>query len=150
MSIKQVIFKLGEEEYGMDISKINAIEKYTGVVPVPNAPSYILGILNLRGDVVPVYSLRKKFGMPEAARDDKTQLLVTKQDGMLVGYKVDSVSEIVELQEEELQEVPLIVRNSETSYAKGVANTSERMVLLLDNERILSAQEMERMKDIQQ
>lgn len=148
MATKQVIFKLGEEEYGMNILLVNAIENYTGVVPIPNAPSYILGILNLRGDVIPVYSLRKKFGMPETAATDKTQLLITRTDSVLVGFKVDSVSEILELSDDEVQELPVIVRTEATRYAGGVANKKERMVVLLDNNKILSEQENEVVKKV--
>ena len=81
---KQVIFKVGTEEYGSDIQLVSAIESYGGVVPVPNAPSYILGILNLRGEVIPVFSLRKKFGLPESEVDDKTLLLITKYQNMKI------------------------------------------------------------------
>lgn len=148
MTTKQVIFKLGDEEYGMDILLVSAIENYSNIVPVPNAPVYILGILNLRGDVIPVYSLRKKFGMPEVAATDKTQLLVTKTDGVLVGFKVDSVSEILELSEDEIRELPVIVKTEETRYAGGVAHKKDRMVVLLDNEKILSEQESEMVKKV--
>ncbi len=143
MATKQVIFKLGEEEYGMDIMLVNAIENYTGVVPIPNAPAYILGILNLRGEVIPVYSLRKKFGMPETSATESTQLLITRADGTAIGYKVDSVSEIMEVADSEMQEIPVIVKNVDTRYALGVANKKNRMIVLLDNANILSEQESE-------
>ena len=147
MSTKQIIFKLGDEEYGMDISLVTTIEKYAGVVPMPNAPMHIIGILSLRGDVIPVYSLRKKFGMPEVTASDKTQLLITRCKDILVGYKVDSVSEIIELEDNEVQPVPTIVRCAETRYALGVTNKKSRMVVLLDLENILNEQEAEAVKD---
>ena len=134
---KQVIFKLGEEEYGFDIMLVNAIETYTGVVPVPNAPENILGILNLRGDVIPVFSLRAKFGLPKQASNE-SQLIVTKTKGMLVGFQVDSVHEIAEIQGKQISEVPLIVKSERTSYANAVANINGRMVILLDHDGILS------------
>ena len=148
MATKQVIFKLGEEEYGMNIILVNAIENYTGVVPIPNAPAYILGILNLRGEVIPVYSLRKKFGMPETAPTEKTQLLITRIDGVAIGYKVDSVSEIIEVSDAEQQDIPVIVKNADTRYALGVANKKDRMIVLLDNANILSEQESEVVKQV--
>ncbi len=148
MATKQVIFKLGEEEYGMDIMLVNAIENYTGVVPIPNAPAYILGILNLRGEVIPVYSLRKKFGMPETSATESTQLLITRADGTAIGYKVDSVSEIMEVEESEVQGIPIIVKNVDTRYALGVANKKNRMIVLLDNANILSEQESEMVRRV--
>ena len=148
MATKQVIFKLGEEEYGMDITLVNAIENYTGVVPIPNAPAHILGILNLRGEVIPVYSLRKKFGMSETAATDNTQLLITRTADTAIGYKVDSVSEIMEVADSEFQGIPVIVKNEDTGYALGVANKKNRMIVLLDNANILNAQENEAVKRV--
>ncbi|MBQ9120173.1 MAG: purine-binding chemotaxis protein CheW [Lachnospiraceae bacterium] len=148
MATKQVIFKLGEEEYGMDITLVNAIENYTGVVPIPNAPAYILGILNLRGEVIPVYSLRKKFGMPETGPTESTQLLIARKDGMAVAYKVDSVSEILEVADSEFQEIPTIVKNVDTRYAVGVVNKKDRLIVLLDSENILNVSESEAVKQV--
>lgn len=134
---KQVIFKLGEEEYGFDIMFVNAIETYTGVIPVPNAPENILGILNLRGEVIPVYSLRAKFGLPEQASNE-SQLIVTRTKNMLVGFQVDSVREIVEIGARQISDVPVIVKSEKTAYAKAVANINGRMVILLDHVGILN------------
>lgn len=147
MLTKQVIFKLGDEEYGMDISLVTTIENYSGVVPMPNAPAFIIGILSLRGDVIPVYSLRKKFGMPEAAVNEKTQLLITRCNDILVGYKVDSVSEILEFPDSEIKKIPEIVRCADTRYALGVANRKERLIVLLDIVNILNEQEAAAVKD---
>ena len=147
MATKQVIFKLGNEEYGMDISLVTTISGYTGVVPIPNAPACIIGILNLRGDVIPVYSLRKKFRMPEIEADGGTQLLVTKCNDVQVGYKVDSVSGIIEIDEQSICAMPVIVKTKETSYAMGVANQKNRLVVLLDIPHILSEQEAEAVKE---
>ena len=137
---KQVVFKLGQEEYGLDILIVNAIETYSGVVPVPNAPDYILGMLNLRGEVIPVFSLRVKFGLPEATLDHE-QLIITRTKDMVVGFKVDAVCGIVEFAAKEISEVPLIVRSDRTKYAKFVANKDGKMIVLLDHEGILDAKE---------
>lgn len=147
MATKQVIFKLGNEEYGMDISLVNGIENYTSVVPIPNAPEHIIGILNLRGDVIPVYSLRKKFRMEETPTTTATQLLVTNCRGTLIGYKVDSVSEIVEFDETLIQPIPAIVRSEDTSYARGVAERKGQLIVLLDIENILNERERKAAKE---
>ena len=137
---KQVIFKLGQEEYGLDILIVNAIESYAGVVPVPNSPDYILGMLNLRGEVIPVFSLRVKFGLPEVETSTE-QLIVTKTNDMMVGFKVDAICGIVEFDEKELNDVPMIVRSENTKYAKKVANKDNKMIILLDHEGILNDKE---------
>lgn len=146
MKTKQVIFKLGSEQYGMDISLVSGIENYTRVVPIPNAPAHIIGILNLRGDVIPIYSLRRKFKMEEVSGTAATQLLVTNCRGVLVGYKVDSVSEILEIDEELIRPVPPIVKSPETDYAKGVAETKGQLIVLLDIGNILNEQERKAVK----
>lgn len=140
---KQVIFALGNEEYGLDIMLVNAIEKYTDMVKIPNAPSYISGIINLRGDVIPVFSLRSKFGLPEKEKDDNSKLIVTKSRDILMAYEVDVVKEIIEIPPENLSETPVIVKNNNTSYIKCVANINGRMILLLDHDGIISAKEKE-------
>jgi purine-binding chemotaxis protein CheW len=147
MITKQVIFKLGSEQYGMDISMVSGIENYTKVVPIPNAPAHIIGILNLRGDVIPIYSLRKKFRMEEVLDTAATQLLVTNCRGVLVGYKVDSVSEIVEMDDAFIRPMPVIVKTPETNYAKGVAEKKGQLIVLLDIGNILSEQEREAVKE---
>lgn len=146
-STKQVIFKLGEEEYGFDIMLVNAIETFSDVVPVPNAPNYILGILNLRGEVIPVYSLRVKFGLPES-KTNGTQLIITKANGMLVGFKVDSVHEIMEISEKQLSAVPTIIKSQNTRYAKSVANMNGRMIILLNHDGILNDAEHDSITEI--
>lgn len=142
--IKQVIFTLGNEEYGLDIGLVNAIEKYTDIVRIPNAPSYIRGIINLRGDVIPVFSLRKKFGMPDKAVDAEAKLIITKSNGILIAYEVDSVKEIIELSPETISETPVLIRSSNTTYIQNVANINGRMILLLNHNGILSDVEQEK------
>ncbi len=136
--MKQVIFKLDNEEYGLDIMKVNAIERYTNIVRVPNAPTFILGIINLRGDVIPVYSLRIKFGLSSKKADNDTKLIITKSNGLLMAFEVDCVNEIVEVGESNLSIAPPIVQNIDTKYIYRVANINGRMVILLDIDNILS------------
>ena len=138
---KQVIFKLGNEEYGLDIMLVNAIEKYMDLVPIPNAPTYIRGIINLRGEVIPVYSLRKKFGLSEKDADSNTKLIVTKSQGILMAYEVDEVKEILEIPYSNISETPVIVKNEDTAYIQSVANINGRMLILLDHNGIISSTE---------
>lgn len=144
---KQVVFKVGQEEYGFDILIVNAIETYQGVVSVPNAPDYILGILNLRGDVIPVFSLRVKFGLKEDTIGTE-QLIITRTNGMSVGFKVDAVDGIVEFEEKDLNEVPMIINSDKTKYAKMVANKDNHMIILLDHDGILNDQEQESIRQM--
>lgn len=138
---KQVIFKLGNEEFGLGILYVKAIEKYMDIVPIPNAPSYIEGIINLRGDVIPVYSLRSKFGLPKKSVDDDTKLIVTKSKDIMMAFEVDSVNEIVEIPESNIHEAPTIIRAESTAYINYVADVDKRLVVLLNLDGILSEAE---------
>lgn len=145
---KHVIFKLEGEEYGLDIMYVNAIEKYTNIIPVPNAPSCIEGIINLRGDVIPVYSLRAKFGLPKKQIDDNTKLIITKMDDILLAFQVDSVQEITELNEENINETPRILKTANTAYIGQVANVDGRMIILMNLKGILSDSEQKNIEEI--
>jgi purine-binding chemotaxis protein CheW len=140
---KQVIFKLEDEEYGLDIMNVNAIEKHTNVVRVPNASKFIQGIINLRGDVIPVYSLRTKFGLPQKKASDETKLIITKSNNMLIAFEVDSVAEILEIDNKNITIAPSIVKTIDTAYIDKVANLDGRMIILLDLGGILSDNEKE-------
>ncbi|MDF2588790.1 MAG: Chemotaxis protein CheW [Anaerocolumna sp.] len=144
---KQVIFTLGDEEFGLDIMLVNAIEKYTDLVRIPNAPSYIRGIINLRGDVIPVYSLRRKFGLADSEIDDNSKLIVTKSNNILMAFEVDAVKEILEIPTANISETPVIVKSFDTAYIKNVANISGRMIILLDHNGILSSKEQEHIEN---
>ena len=142
MATQQVIFKVNEGEYGLDVSQVNAIETLTNVVPVPNAATHIIGIMNLRGDVLPVFSLRTKFSLPEVPVNEHTKIIVTKSNGVTIAFKVDEVKEIIECDESKLSEFPSIARTRATAYVDKVANHNGRLILLLDQDKLLGAEEV--------
>ncbi len=143
MAAQQVIFRVNDGEYGLDVSQVNAIETLTDVVPVPNAANHILGIMNLRGDVLPVYSLRTKFGLQEIPNTEQTKIIVTKSNGVTIAFKVDEVKEIMECEDAKLIDFPSIARGPETAYVDRVANHNGRLVLLLNQDRLLKESEAE-------
>lgn len=145
---KHVIFKLEGEEYGFNIMYVNAIEKYINIIPVPNAPDYIEGMINLRGDVIPVYSFRKKFGLPEKKADDYTKLIITKISDMLLAFQVDSVEEIAELSPENINDIPRILTTANTAYIGNVANVDGRMIILMNLKGLLSDSEQKEIEEI--
>ena len=149
--IKPVVFKLDAQEYGVDINLVNAIERYQKIVPVPNSVSFIKGIINLRGEVVPVYDLRKKFNMPpyQGQVEDKS-LIVIKLSDVLVALEVDEVSEIHDFKAENIVKMPKIVVNEETKFMERVANQNGRLIVLMDVTRLLSAEELEGVKKLKE
>lgn len=144
---KPVIFKLGNEEYGIDINLVNGIEWYQQIIPVPNTKSYIIGLMNLRGEVVPVYSLRRKFNM-SCATQGQMNMIIVKIRGMMVAFDVDSVSDIHDLSGANITELPAIVRTEDTQYFDRVARYEKRLIMLLDVEKLLSDEELEEARNI--
>ena len=145
---KQVLFTIGDEEYGLDITLVSGIENYMNVVGIPNAPNCIKGIINLRGDVIPVYSLRRKFGFKEAKVTEKTKLIITKSKGILLAYEVDEVKEIINIQEKQISDAPSIVRNDATAYIGAVANLEGRIVILLSHDGVITDAEKESIENM--
>lgn len=140
-AVKHIIFNLNDEKYGMDIMRVNAIQKYQDVVRIPNAPRFILGIINLRGEVIPVYSLRKKFGLPEATDKSQLQLIITRSEDVSVAFEVDSINEIVEIDYSNVFRTPKIIIGDETQYIKNIANVNKSIIIILDVDNILSKKE---------
>ncbi len=140
-SMQQVVFKLDKEEYGLDIMKVNGIEKYQEVVKVPNTQKYIEGIINLRGEVLPIYNLRKKFHLKDKDVDDETKIIVTFTNDMKIGFIVDSVAEILHINDKDVESTPKIVTGINRKYIKSVAKVDERMIILIDIDQMISDEE---------
>ena len=139
---EMLVFKLGSEEYGVDILKVQEIRGYEKVTPIPRSPDYLKGVVNLRGTIVPVIDLRVKFGMPDPTYDSLTVVIVLRIGSRTIGAVVDAVSDVVRLAENEIREAPKLGAMVDSSYLAGVATQGERMILALDIEKLLSAAEM--------
>lgn len=137
---KPIIFKLNEEYYGIDISRVNAIEPIQKIVRIPNAPSYIRGIINLRGTVIPVFSLREKFGL-EPNRGNTSKLIVTKISGMDIAIEVDEVSEIQNVDNMNISVPPRIVVGNDTEYLGSIAKVDGNLVIIINLDRLISEDE---------
>lgn len=147
--IKYIAFGLGDQKYSIALSKINGIEQVYNVVPVPMGAEYIKGIIHLREEVIPVYNLKKKFGIEENLPSDDSQLLVAETHGIKLGIEVDSVLGIVEVQDGDVKKVPTVVRSEETGYLENIvrlklpAMKNEDVVLSISVDRIMSEQEFD-------
>ena len=143
LSSKQALFIIGEEEYGLDIVDIMTIEKLIVIEPAANLTKNIKGTINLRGDVIPVYSLRSKFGLEEIPSNSKTRLVITNSNDMEIAYEVDQVRGITNLEQEQVNEIPSIIQSQNTGYIKQVANVDGRLIVLLDHDGILSEEDQD-------
>ena len=138
---KPIVIKLDNELYGFDISRVQGIEREQQEVRVPNTAAYIKGIMNLRGHVVPVYSLRKKFGLPE--RDSKdVQYVIVNVNRMLLAFEVDGVDEIHNVDDQNIHDVPSIVANEDTRYFNKVLKTDKGLVITVDIDKLLTDEEL--------
>ena len=136
--IQLVTFRLGGEEYGVDILKVHEINRMMDITAVPNAPNCIDGVINLRGKVIPVINLRMKFGLPPKEADARTKIVVVDV-GMAAGMIVDSVSEVLRIPSDIVEPPPPMTASIGSEYILGVGKLKDRLLILLDIERLLGA-----------
>ena len=135
-------FRLGGEEYGIDILRVQEIRSYEEPTRIANAPSFIKGVVNLRGVIVPVVDLRIKLNCSSVAYDSFTVVIVLNVHGRVVGAVVDSVSDVLELNPEQINAAPEMNTAMDTSYITGIASVAERMLILMDIEALMSSADM--------
>lgn len=145
--IRPVVFTLGGQEFGVDINLVQSIERQIDVVPVPNSMKYISGIVNLRGEVIPVMSLKKKFSMDDSADTKGNNTVIVNLPDMKIALEVDEVLEIGELNAEKIVDMPKLAKNEETEYLDRVASVDGDLVILLDINKILSEDEAQGVKE---
>ena len=143
--IRPVVFRLGDQEFGVDINLVQSIEKQVDVVPVPNSMKYISGIVNLRGEVIPVMSLKEKFNMEYQSKGDNT--VIVNLPDMKIALEVDEVIEIGELQPDKISLMPKLAKTENTEYLDRVASIDDKLVILLDINKILSEEEAQGIKE---
>jgi purine-binding chemotaxis protein CheW len=139
--LQYVTFKLDEETYGIHVMQIQEVLRYTEIAPVPGAPDYVLGIINLRGNVVTVIDTRKRFGLSEAEVSDHTRIVVIEVDGQVVGILVDSVAEVVYLRQSEVESAPNVGNDESAKFIQGVCNKNGELIILVEFEKLMSEEE---------
>ena len=141
MEQQLVVFELANEHYGLDISAVEGIIKMQAITKMPQAPSFVEGVTNLRGTVVPVIDLRKRFGIASMEHTKDTRIVVVYMDKTKIGMIVDGVSEVLRIPEESIEPTPPMVSNVNTAFIRGIAKLDERLVTLLDLSKVLSLDE---------
>ena len=135
-------FRLGAEEYGIDILKVQEIRSYEPPTRIANAPEFIKGVVNLRGVIVPIVDLRVKLACPSAEYNSFTVVIVLNVRGRVVGAVVDSVSDVLELTSGTIKSAPEMHTSVDTSFITGIGSINERMLILMDIEALMSSAEM--------
>jgi len=141
-----LVFVLGSEEYGVEILKVQEIRGYEKVTPIPSAPDYLKGVVNLRGIIVPVIDMRVKFGMADPKYDSFTVVIILRIAGRVIGIVVDGVSDVVRLAASDVKAAPQLGSIVDSGFLAGLATQDERMILLLDIEKFLSSGELNLVK----
>ncbi len=137
-----VVFRLGDEEFGVDILQVREIERVEhGVTRVPKSPAFVEGVINLRGDIIPIVDLRKRFGLVVRSIGHESRVIIVEVNGNMIGMMVDAVVEVLRVNASTVENAPSITKGVDAFFLSGVAKIGERLIILLDLERALSAEE---------
>ncbi len=136
-----VLFKLDNEFYGIDILQVETIERVMDITRVPHALDYVQGVINLRGEVVPVVNLRKRFHLQEIPFNDESRIIIVSVEEVVVGLLVDSSSEVLQLNSEKIEDASNITNNTGNDFIKGIGKHEDRIIILLDLKKVLDIKE---------
>ncbi len=139
--VQWVTFRLAEETYGINVMQVQEVLRVSEIAPVPGAPDYVMGIINLRGNVVTVLDTRKRFGLPTTEMTESTRIVIIESDKTVVGILADSVAEVVELRRSEIESPPTVGNKESSRYIEGVATNNAELLILVDINKLLSMDE---------
>ncbi|MCG8453700.1 MAG: chemotaxis protein CheW [Spirochaetales bacterium] len=141
-SMQLVTFQLGAEKYGLDIMEVKEIVDYDEIRSIPNAPLYVEGIYNLRGDIIPVISLHRRFHLDRAADIEEDSLLILTIDGMQLGIIIDKVLRVISVEQEQIQPPPQMISGIGAEYIQGVVHREDGYLIILDSCRLFDPEEL--------
>jgi len=148
--IKVIVFKLGKEEYGVEVEKVETIERIQHLTRVPKTPPFIKGVMNLRGVVVPVLDLRGRFGLEETEHTDSSRIIIVNVAELKVGMIVDSADDVIDVDSAAISDPPEIVGGIKAKYLRGVARTGEdRLLILLNLKEVLNKGELVQLEELE-
>ncbi|WP_243386882.1 chemotaxis protein CheW [Bacillus kexueae] len=139
--LKVIVFQLEEKEYGIFVQDVKSIEKIVHITRVPGTPSYIKGVINLRGVVTPIIDLRTRFSLEEKI-DDQTRVIISSKNNVDVGLIVDAAHDVIDITEDQIEPKPEVVGGVESSFIKGVTKIDKRLIMLLDIDKVLEGQDV--------
>lgn len=143
-----VTFKLDDEIYGINVMLVQEVLRVTDIAPVPGAPEYVIGIINLRGNVVTVIDTRMRFGLPSKEFDDSTRIVIIETESQTVGIVVDSVAEVVDIYSNEIETAPNVGNDETARYIEGVVSRDDELLILVDLNKLLTEDEWAEMSSI--
>ncbi len=147
--LQLVVFRLGSEEFGVEIKTVQEIIRMANITGIPRAPPYVRGIINLRGRIIVVINLNVILGMGSRENDENTRIIVADIDNTVTGFVVDSVSEVMRLPEKNVEPAPPIITNRiRTEYLRGVGKMDDRLLIMLNLDKMLSAEELQNIQSM--
>ena len=139
--LRYVTFRLEDEVYGINVMQVQEVLRVTEIAPVPGAPHYVLGIINLRGNVVTVIDTRERLGLGSKDMEESTRIVIIEADKMVVGILVDAVAEVVDLRTSEIESAPSVGNDESSKYIQGVASRDGNLLILVDLNKLLNDEE---------
>jgi purine-binding chemotaxis protein CheW len=146
--LQWVTFKLEEETYGINVMQVQEVLRYTEIAPVPGAPDYVLGIINLRGNVVTVIDTRARFGLMSGEVSDNSRIVIIEAEKQVIGIMVDSVAEVVYLKSSEIDVAPNVGTDESAKFIQGVSNREGELLILVDLNKLMTDEEWDEISDI--
>jgi len=146
--LQWVTFRLEEETYGINVMQVQEVLRYTEIAPVPGAPDYVLGIINLRGNVVTVIDTRARFGLMPGEVSDNSRIVIIEAEKQVIGILVDSVAEVVYLKTSEIDSAPNVGTDESAKFIQGVSNREGELLILVDLNKLMTDEEWDEISDI--
>lgn len=146
--LRWVTFQLDKEVYGVNVMQVKEVLRYTEIAPVPGAPSYVLGIINLRGNVVTVIDTRMRFGLHTTDVTDNTRIMIIESEKQIIGILVDSVAEVVDLNTSDIDDTPNVGTEESAQFICGVCNRADELLILIDLNKLLTDEEWKEVNNI--
>jgi purine-binding chemotaxis protein CheW len=146
--LQWVTFKLAGETYGINVMQVQEVLRYSDIAPVPGAPHYVLGIINLRGNVVTVIDTRHRFGLEPGEVTDNTRIVIIEADTHVVGILVDSVAEVVYLRQSEMETAPNVGNEESAKFIQGVCHKNDELLILVELDKLLTDEEWAELENV--
>ena len=146
--LQLVTFSIDEEEFGVNILKVQEIIRIMEITRVPRSPEFVEGVINLRGRVIPIVDLRRRLGLAAIAHDKDTRIIVIELNSLVVGFIVDAVSEVLRIPADTVEPTPPVAAGVDSEYISGVGKLQDRLLILLDLDKLLTAEDLHRLNSL--
>lgn len=143
--VKVIVFRLKDEEYGVEVSQVKSIEKLEHITRVPRTPKFVKGVINLRGVVTPIIDLRSRFALEETAYSETTRVIIVTVGELEVGLIVDAANDVIDIPVNAIEPAPEVVGGVEAAYLRGVAKLEKRLLILLNLDKVLNTEEIKQL-----